>query len=140
MNFAQWWCVGQIACRRFLHRADVVRLFLSKYRAKIFPLHVSRSPMSRKSKSKRPLKGAGAIPAIFVKVRSNRGYLGYEYKQARIQVRGSKYRYLVWYEKRQKREFYLGRISALSLHRSPARARPRAPGPERARDIVGAGR
>lgn len=96
--------------------------------------------MSRKSKSKRPLKGAGAIPAIFVKVRSNRGYLGYEYKRASIQVRGSKYRYLVWYENRQKHEFYLGRISALSLHRSPARPpAAAAPGARRSRN-AGAGK
>lgn len=43
--------------------------------------------MTKKRSRKRPIVGAGAIPAIFVKVRSNQGYLGYEYKHASIQVR-----------------------------------------------------
>jgi hypothetical protein len=76
--------------------------------------------MSRKRRQKRPLPGAGAIPAIFVKVRSPRGYLGYEFKRAAIQIRRSKYRYLVWYEERQKHEFYLGQVRALPLRRSTA--------------------
>lgn len=96
--------------------------------------------MTKKRSRKRPIVGAGAIPAIFVKVRSNQGYLGYEYKHASIQVRRAKYRYLVWYEGRRKHEFYLGAVKAVPLtRRSAAPERPR-PGVARRRDIVGAGK
>lgn len=74
----------------------------------------------------------GVKPQIFVKVRSSRGYLGYEYIHARIQLRRDKYRYLVWYEAGKKREFYLGAVKILPLAR-------RSAGAAGLTDVAGAG-
>lgn len=71
--------------------------------------------MTKKRSRKRPIVGAGAIPAIFVKVPSKGLYPRFEFKPARIQIRQAKYRYLVWYEERRKHEFYLGAVKALPL-------------------------
>lgn len=80
------------------------------------------------------------MPEIFVKVRSNRGYLGYDYIHARIQVRRAKYRYLVWYEEGKKREFYLGTVKIVPLARSSTWSCRSGPGAGAGTSLVGVGK
>jgi hypothetical protein len=47
-------------------------------------------------------------PDIFIKTGKD-GYFGNVYAKAHIRVRGGRYRYLVWRERGQIREFYLGK-------------------------------
>lgn len=83
------------------------------------PLKKRRSPNRASGRRKRPLRVAGAIPAIFVQVKNWAGYGETRYVGAHIQVRRAKYRYLVWYENGKKHEFYLGSIKTVPLSRSP---------------------
>lgn len=81
--------------------------------------------MKRKPRKPRRPRGSrqpGVSPQIFVKIRSEGAYAGYDYVKARIQVRRAKYRYLVWWEHCQKREFYLGAVKILPLSSRPDRA------------------
>lgn len=85
--------------------------------------------MKRKVPGLRGSPQPGVSPQIFVKIGSDRAYAGYEYVKARIQVRRARYRYLVWWERGQKRELYLGAVKSLPLsHRSPAPAIVVTPG------------
>ena len=97
------------------------------------PLRSQRSPRGARTRTKRPIVTPGAQPPkIFVCVQGARSW-EHSYIHARIQVRRSKYRYLVWYVEGKKKEFYLGQIKSVPLRSSsiaapaPAAARARAP-------------
>lgn len=84
------------------------------------PLNRSRSRRAPVHAGRNGRKKSGAIPPrIAVSGFSARG----EYRtwiHARIQLRRAKYRYLVWYERGVKREFYLGQVKPVPLSKDPA--------------------
>ena len=84
------------------------------------PLRSRRSPKGSRRRPPRSMPGAGAIPDLHVKVRKPGEWPSFAYIHARIQVRRTKYRYLVWYEDGRKREFYLGQVKTVPLRRDPA--------------------
>lgn len=96
--------------------------------------------MKRKSRKKRPPKPAGAIPPQIYVLAKGEGFLRLQYIRARIQIRRTKYRYLVWYENGKKREFYLGAIKTVPLRSQAAGAAGLAVDAGGYRRLVGVGK
>ena len=93
------------------------------------PLSRSRSRKAPRSAGRNGRKKSGAIPPkIAVCGRVGR-YEGFGWIHARIQLRRSKYRYLTWYERGVKREFYLGQVKSVPLIEDPAAIADAGPAP-----------
>jgi len=92
---------------------------------KVLP-HKSRRSRARSKRSTRrsariPKKCEVKVPKMFVEVLSNH-WGGTRHAEAKIRVRHGCYRYLVWRDGLEKREFYLGKIKNLTPQFSRAAA------------------
>lgn len=91
-----------------------------------------KGPRSRKApkrstgrSARYPKKRGVKVPKLFVEVPSN-SWGGTRHAEAKIRVRNGCYRYLVWRDGLEKREFYLGKVKILAS-RSLEGARAAAP-------------